>query len=512
MVMIHRTETFARLLRGTIIALKICEKCSLTPCKLRFFANSCLILAPLMTPCKGLRTMILTAVTVFIFPAFSFGETSHWNPATVPQPADVMPLPPAGMNAKDSDAILSALITEAFENNPEILAAQREHDAARQRIAPAAALDDPMLEAGVINLPLASSPFNRDDMTMKMIGLSQRLPFPGKRGLRRDVAAQDAQSIEHGYQETINRIMRTIKVAYFDLGLTRATIQLTEKNKSILEDFLHIAEDHYTLGMGGQTDVLKAQTQISRMQDELLKLGREIPAIEADLIRALGRHDTGGIPGITLSQWPETPLNPESLHETALTQRPQLKALQSIMARTAKETDLARKDYYPDLDVRLSYGQRSSMLDGASRPDMVGFTVAINLPVWRDSKLAPRIAESLALRDQAIHLYQAQRNEIAAGLRQYTAAAEQNLKSIRLYRTAILPQALLTVESALAAYRVNRVDFLTLLDSQMTVFEYEISLVTAIANYNKALAEIDFITGNSLANPAESRGQGEHHD
>jgi outer membrane protein TolC len=152
------------------------------------------------------------------------------------------------------------------------------------------------------------------------------------------------------------------------------------------------------------------------------------------------------------------------------------------------------------------------MLDGASRPDMVGFTVAINLPVWRDSKLAPRIAESLALRDQAIHLYQAQRNEIAAGLRQYTAAAEQNLKSIRLYRTAILPQALLTVESALAAYRVSRVDFLTLLDSQMTVFEYEISLVTAIANYNKARAEIDFITGNLPGNPAESGGQGEHHD
>jgi outer membrane protein TolC len=264
--------------------------------------------------------------------------------------------------------------------------------------------------------------------------------------------------------------------------------------------------------MGGQTDVLKAQTQISRMQDELLKLGREVPAIEADLIRALGRHDTGGIPDITLSQWPETPLNRESLHETALMQRPQLKALQSIITRTAKETDLARKDYYPDLDVRLSYGQRSSMLDGASRPDMVGFTVAINLPVWRDSKLAPRIAESLALRDQAIYLYQSQRNEIAAGLRQQTAAAEQNLKSIRLYQTAILPQALLTVESALAAYRVNRVDFLTLLDSQMTVFEYEISLVTAIANYNKAHAEIDFITGNSPDNLIDKGIQGEHHD
>ncbi len=444
------------------------------------------------------KHIILIAITTFIFPAHSVAEALHQNPVFSIQPAYPIPLPVPAANEKRTDAVLNALIAEALEHNPDILAAQREYDAARQRIAPAAALDDPMLEAGVVNLPLASSPFDRDDMTMKMIGLSQRLPFPGKRGLRRNIAAQDAQSIEYAYQETVNRVIRAISIAYFDLGLTRATIRLIEKNKSILADFLHIAEDHYILGMGSQTDVLKAQTQISRMLDELLKLGRELPAIEADLIRALGRYDTGSIPDITLSQWHETPLHLESLHEIALTQRPQLKALQSMIARTEKETHLARKDYYPDLDVRLSYGQRNAMLDGASRPDMVSFSVAINLPVWRDSKITPRITESLALRDQATHLYQAQRNEIAAGLRQYTAAAEQNLKSIRLYQTTILPQALLTVESALAAYRVNRVDFLTLLDSQMTVFEYEISLVTATANYNKALAEIAFITGKSL--------------
>lgn len=92
-------------------------------------------------------------------------------------------------------------------------------------------------------------------------------------------------------------------------------------------------------------------------------------------------------------------------------------------------------------------------------------------------------------------MHQVQSNEIAARLRQQVATVEQNLKSARLYQTTILPQAKLTVESSLAAYRFNRVDFLTLLDNQMTVFNYEINLVTAMANYNKALAEIDLLTG-----------------
>ena len=170
-------------------------------------------------------------------------------------------------------------------------------------------------------------------------------------------------------------------------------------------------------------------------------------------------------------------------------------ALQSLIARNEKSADLARKAYYPDFDVRLAYGQRDNMLDGTRRDDMVSMTVAVNLPVWRGNKIEPRIMESQALRDQTVSLYQAQSNEVAAKLRQQIAVAEQSLKSVKLYQSTLLPQARLTVESALAAYQVNRIDFLTLLDNQMAVFDFEASLIAALANYNKALAEIDFLTG-----------------
>ena len=63
---------------------------------------------------------------------------------------------------------------------------------------------------------------------------------------------------------------------------------------------------------------------------------------------------------------------------------------------------------------------------------------------------------------------------------------------------AVLPQARLTVESSLAAYRVNRVDFFTLLDNQMTVLNYEIAYATSVVSQNKALAEIEFIAGTAV--------------
>ena len=400
-------------------------------------------------------------------------------------------------SAARATTLLKDLVTEALQNNPEIRAAQKEKEAAQQRIAPASALDDPMLQAGVINLPSNSLSFNRDDMTMKMIGLSQRFPYPGKRDLRQSVASKDAESVGYGYRETVNRVAREIRVAYFDLGLVFESTRLTEKNKLVLDQFLKIAEARYAVGQGSQADALKAQTQVSKMMDELIKLGRDRAMIEAELSRALGRGPNAAAPLPETPQLKEPILQFDALREQALRERPQLLALQSMIARNQNMLDLARKEYYPDFDVRFSYGQRNNMPDGTRRSDMVSLTVGINLPVWRENKINPRIAEALAMREQTMSMYQAQRNEVAMKLGAQIASAEQNLRSARLYQNDILPQAKLTVEAALAAYRVNRVDFFTLLDNQMTVFNYEIAYATVVANYNKALAEIDLLTGRS---------------
>jgi outer membrane protein TolC len=232
------------------------------------------------------------------------------------------------------------------------------------------------------------------------------------------------------------------------------------------------------------------------MTEELVKLARERPMYEADLMRTLGRAD-GAAPLPQLPDLREAPLTLAELRDKAFRERPQLRALQAAVARAEKTADLMRKDAYPDFDVRLSYGQRDRMPDGGRRPDMVNLVVAINLPVWREKKINPRIAEAHAMRAQAERMYEAQRNEIAMKLRQQVAAAEQNSRSAVLYRREILPQARLTVEAALSAYRVNRADVMTLLDSQMNVYNFDIAHAAAVVNFNKALAEIDLLIGKA---------------
>jgi outer membrane protein, heavy metal efflux system len=428
-----------------------------------------------------MRHQVHRAAALTVLFAAIFG----WSSSAQCQAGRVAPL----------SAPLQQLVNQARRNNPEIQAASREKEAAAYRVGPAGALDDPMLEAGVINLPTGSWSFRAEDMTMKMLGLSQRLPYPGKRKLRSDVASREVELVGYGYQETINRVVRDVRVAYYDLAFIAESTRLIQKNRDVLEQFLQTAESRYAVGQASQAEVLKAQTQLARMLDELIRLERERPGMEAELARAVGSAVPIGAVAPELPELRGVQLQLDALRETAFDKRPQLLGLQAAIARADKAIELARADYYPDFDVKFWYGQRSPTSDGMRRDDMVTLTVAINLPVWHEAKRDPKVAEAIAMRDQAIELYRAQQNEVTMKLRQQLAIADQSLKSARLYDTAILPQARLAVEAAFSAYKVSRIELLSLLDSQMTVLNYEVSRAQALASYGKALAEIDLIVG-----------------
>jgi outer membrane protein TolC len=405
---------------------------------------------------------------------------------------------------------LGEVASEALRVNPEIQAALKEREAARQKVAPAGALDDPMLEAGILNLPTDSLRFDQEDMTMKMIGLSQRFPFSGKRELRRDVAARDAESVGHAFRETVNRVLREVRIAYYDLALAVESRRLTEKSRAVLGQLLKVAESRYAVGQGRQADVLKAQTQFTRMLDELLRFERERTMAEDEIGRLLARH--GDFTPVLPALPPPTdaPFLLETLQKTALQQRPQLLALQGIVSRNERALDLARKESLPDFDVKLAYGQRDNSPQGMKRSDMVTLTVAMNLPIWRETKNEPRIAQALAMRGQAVDLLHAQQHDVTTKLHHQIAAALQSLKSLRLYDRDILPVARLTLEAALSAYQVNRIDFAALLDSQMSVFNYEINSIAALIGYHTAVAEMDFLTGKLAVDalgPADKTGE-----
>lgn len=390
---------------------------------------------------------------------------------------------------------LNQLVEEAVENNPEILAANKRLDVFREKVPQASALEDPMLGLGVVNLPTSFS-FRDEDMTMKEISISQKFPFPGKRPLMREMAEKEADAASKEIETKTNRIIKEVKTAFYDLSHIYRATEVTQRNKQILENLTKIAETRYATGEGIQQDVLKAHVEISRMVDELIMLDQKRIAEEARLCSILNRSENCSLGEPELVIFRRYPIAVEALQEEALDSNPTLKALNTMIEAKEKAHGLAKRDHYPDFTVRFAYGQRddndSAELD---RRDLLTGMVEMNIPIYYKSKQSRKVAEALADIQTIQAEYRAMKNEVLYMVANMASMVQRTGRQLDLYQTGIIPQATLQVKSALGAYTVNKIDFMTLLDSQMTLYRYELEYHDALTEYEKNLASLEATVG-----------------
>jgi len=172
--------------------------------------------------------------------------------------------------------------------------------------------------------------------------------------------------------------------------------------------------------------------------------------------------------------------------------RPAIQAAHERAAAAEYGYRAAERNAYPDFNLKLGYGQRPQYVD------LMTIEVGISLPVWSGNKQQPRKREMLAVQSmeeaRQIDLY----NETFARLYELRASAERALQLSDLYRTSIIPQAQAAVESALSAYRVGEVDYMTLLANQMTVNQFETERVRLSAEFQSSIAGIEALTGTEM--------------
>jgi outer membrane protein TolC len=388
---------------------------------------------------------------------------------------------------------LEELIEEALQNNPEILAQKKRWEVFKEKVPQAFALEDPMLGLGIISLPTNFS-FKEEDMTMKEVSISQKFPFPGKRPLIRDMAEKEAEAVFTEVQEKANRIVREVKATYYELSYNYRSTEITERNKEILENFAKIAETQYAVGMGIQQDVLKAHVEVFKMLDELIMLGQRRRALEAKLIALLSRsvESPVGKPEEVIYQ--KIPFFNEELRKAAIETNPTLKGMKKMIEAKEKAYALAKREYYPDLTARFAYGQRDNGPE-MKRRDMFTGMVEINIPIFYKSKQDRKVAEAKADIQAMEAQYQAMRNEIQFMITDMATMIQRVERQLELYKTGIIPQANLRVSSAMSAYRVNKADFMTLLDSRMTLYKYELEYHQALTEYEKNVASLEAVVG-----------------
>lgn len=389
---------------------------------------------------------------------------------------------------------LQPLIQEALAVNPEIKAEEKKWDAARQRPPQEGSLDDPMLSFELENLPTNSFAFTQEDMTMKKLSISQAFPYFGKLGLRSEVAQREANAIGLAYRDKRNEIVRRVKEVFYELYAIERSLEIVENNRDLLKQFVKVAETKYSVGKGIQQDVLKAQVELSKLLDEQIRLEQSRQAAGAKLNAILNRPSHTPLGRTEDVSMAETPTELTMLQAKALENRPLLKRLQEEIERSKAANALARKRYFPDLTMSLGYAFREDSAI-ARRSDFFSAGFSINIPLYFRTKQDRQVAETSALINSAREQYQAARNEVASMVKELVADIEKGRKLIDLLETGLIPQARLSLDSAVAGYQVGKVDFLTLLDNRVTLFNFEKEYYRTMGEYQMSLARLEWVVG-----------------
>jgi outer membrane protein TolC len=395
------------------------------------------------------------------------------------------------------------LVDEALQNNPEILAAKSKWEAYKQKVPQASALEDPMFGFGIINLPTSFS-FHQEDMTMKEFSISQKFPFPGKRSLMREMAWKEAEAVSTEIYAKGHQIIRDVKAAYYDLSHVYRTTEVTQMNKRILEDFAKIVETRYSVGEGIQQDVFKAHVEVSKMVDDLIMLDQRKRALEAKLKALLNRPPETNVGEPEEVIFKKFPYTLEEVQKMTLEMNPTLKGMKKMIEAKEKAYALAKREYYPDFNFRFAYGQRDKLM-GMRQDDMLTGMVEINIPIFYKWKQEPKVAEKKAEILAAEAQYRAMKNEVLFMIADMSSMTQRVERQIDLYKTGIIPQASLQISSAMSAYRVNKADFMTLLDSQMTLYKYELEYHQALTEYEKSVANLGATIGKQLFEKGEEK-------
>jgi outer membrane protein TolC len=384
--------------------------------------------------------------------------------------------------------------------NPRIAAAGALARAADARIAPARRPPDPQLQFGLMNRNLPGFGLS-DPLGMNQVQLMQMVPFPGKLRMAGQVASARAEAESARAADVVWDVRARAAMAFYELYQMDQSLQVSEETLRILRDLATTAGTMYGVGEGRQADVLRAQVEIARMTEDITRMRTERVSAAARLNALLTLDPSTAVGSPVRPAFPDTLPPLDSLIAEAERKRPMVQAAEAEVRAADAGVRLARREIWPDLQVGVQYGQRP-MEDGTDR--MLSLMLGVNLPIFAGSRQLAMRREASAMRQMAAADLQAMQADTRGRVAELYAGAERARRLGALYRGTILPQAHTTVSAAFAAYRVGSVDFMTLLDDQMTVNQYRQDLFALEAQRGQALAELEMLLSRPLFNPDDA--------
>lgn len=424
---------------------------------------------------KFLSLTSIATVVIFIAPDGSSAESSIWAPRH-----------------------LARLIEEGLTNNQDIKSLEFQVKSLREEISVAGSLNDPRVGIALLNIPTDHFRFDQEPMTQKQIFIAQKIPWFGKLNLQSQKAAMKVIRQEAILKAKRLELAREIATAYYELSFIASGQKVNEKLIKMLTQLLRVSETRYASGQGLQQDVLQAQVELSKLLDEQITLGKKHRTLEDRINSLLNRESfIPVIPSESLP-YPDSVLEMDELQTQALKMNPWLKVKQAEIELANVEIELARKDYWPDLDFKVAYGQREEDSNDRDLPDFLSTSVVMNIPLWKNTRQDKKLEATKLSHQAALQSYQNLANGLPHKIDALVSDIRNIRKNYRLITDALMVQAELWARSSLSAYEVGKVEFSTMINAQIRLLRFELQSEDYLFSFYKKRAELEEVLGGPV--------------
>jgi outer membrane protein TolC len=364
--------------------------------------------------------------------------------------------------------------------------------AAWARYPQAISLDDPMFGTMVAPASIGS---NQVEFGYRL-EIAQKIPFPGKRTLRGQIALAEASAAEEEVQEMRLQLVESAKQAFYDLYLVERALSVNAEGLRLLQEFQHNAETRYKTGLVPQQDVLQAKLEMGRQRQRQLVLERLRRVVSARINTLMHLAPESPLPPP-----PQKIDKPQSLPEAsvlraaALARRPDLKAVAERLRAEQASLDLAHKEFCPDFEVAGAYD--TIMGNGPTRDLAPQIGLRFNVPL-RQARRYGALSEAEARVAQRQAELAKQIDQVTLQVQEAYEQVREGEQTVRLYEETILPAAQANIQSAQSAYITGRIPFLTLIEAERGLVDHRDRYYEAVAEYFRRLATLEQSVGGPV--------------
>lgn len=408
---------------------------------------------------------------------------------------------------------LKKVVELSLANDPWLLGNKYSQEAVISKSIAAGTLSDPTISINASSLPVDTFDTNQEAMTQLKIGISQMFPRGDTLVLKKEQLQLQASQFPFQREDRKSQMTNNVAQLWLDAYKAQESINLIEKNRSLFEQLVDVAESSYstTIGKTRQQDIVRAQLELTRLDDRLtsLKQKKEMfllglsqwlydfsneEQLDSAVLKPFNFELPQKLPKIELLNSVAYENKKDSVMLVDyFKQHPSVKNIDQKIKAVSKDIYLAKQKYKPQFGLSTSYGFRDDTPRGQSRADLFSAGVSFDLPIFtenkQDKELQAAFLKTKAVKTEKVLLLR----KMLSSFETINVSLERLKQRKTLYSAELLPQINEQAEASLTAYTHDDGNFSEVVRARIAQLNAKIDLLNIDVEIQKNVVKLNYL-------------------